>query len=449
VKSWIVQLGYSLVQMMLTKLLLNEKAQAAPNTYYHATRNPFQTFCPLKEHYEADVCIVGGGLTGVSTALDIAQKGYSTLLLESQRIGDGASGRNGGQLVNGFGCSINTLQKCVGHDAAKQLWHMTNDFIDEIDNRIRTYNIKCDRANGYIFAATNPLQMRSLRILQKKLSNDYQYLNTSILEKEDMRSWIKTDLYYGGLIDHKCGQIHPLNYLQGLTLAARTLGVRFFENSKAISLSFGNRLKVQTSGGSVSAKYVVLAGNAHLITSHRQVQRNITSVTSSIAVTAPLPKELVKKLFPGNVAIADCNNILDYYRLTKDRRLIFGAGADFLGSEPDNIEDFIKRRIIRLFPEIKELKLDYAWNGFIASTIKKIPLLSVLNSNVYFAQGFSGHGLALTGLAGKLISEAIAGNSGRFRLLADVKHRAFLPSPLKNTSLRIAKWLRQIEDHIH
>ena len=153
------------MEMMLTKLLLNEKTQAAPNTYYHATRNQFQNFYSLTNHCEADICIIGGGLTGVSTALEMTQKGYSTVLLESQRIGHGASGRNGGQLVNGFGCSINALQKCVGQDAAKQLWHMTNEIIDEIDNRIRTYNIKCDRALGYIFAATSPQQMRSLRNL--------------------------------------------------------------------------------------------------------------------------------------------------------------------------------------------------------------------------------------------------------------------------------------------
>ena len=268
------------------------------------------------------------------------------------------------------------------------------------------------------------------------------------MEKEDVKNWIKTEVYHGGLIDYGCGHIHPLNYLQGLVMAARTLGVRIFENSKAISIGLADRPLVQTNDGSISAKYVVLAGNAHLITSHRQVQRNITRITSSVAVTSPLSEKLSKKLLPGNVAIADCNNILDYYRLTKDRRLIFGAGADFLGREPANIEESIKRRIIRLFPEMKELKMDYAWNGFIASTVRRIPLLGVLNSNIYYAQGFSGHGLALTSLAGKLISEAITGDSARFRLLADVKHKAFFSPPLKNVSLRMAKLLRQIEDHI-
>ena len=396
----------------------------------------------------ADVCIVGGGLTGLSTALILAENGVSVILLESHRLGHGASGRNGGQLINGFSCDLQVLEKSVGKENAKQLWELTNTTIEEIDDRIASYKIKCNRNKGYVFAATNERQMRYLRDLKIKLNEEYGYKQITLLEKPDIQNWINSDLYYGGLLDANCGQMHPLNYLQGLALKAKELGVRIFENSKAISIIHRKAQIVRTSNGLVHATSVLLAGNAYLTPSASLIGNTITPITSSVAVTSPLSTDCIKAILPTPVAVADCNNILDYYRITEDNRLLFGAGANFLGQEVDGIENFIRNRITRVFPQIKEFELHYAWNGFIASTINKLPHIGVINSNIYFAQGFSGHGLAATGLVAKLISEAMMGTPERFNLLAKVKHRTFPPKRLKDITLQLSKVFRQIEDLI-
>ena len=429
-------------------ILLGKKHQTTDFTYYHSTRNPSLLLPQLTNNKETDICVIGGGLTGVSVALNLAEKGHAVILLESQDIGHGASGRNGGQLVHGFSCDMDVIRKQVGYEDSKVFWGMAVEAVDEVDRRIALHKITCSRKLGYIFAATNSTQFRNLKKINKELNNIYNYEETEILEQATLKEWIRTDRYIGGLLDKGSGQLHSLNYLQGLTSAAISAGVQVFEKSEVKHVVTGNNITIQTDLGSVKAKALVLAGNAYLDNLQKTIQKKIVRINSSIGVTTKLSSRQIQKILPGNVAVADCNNVLDYFRVTPDNRLLFGAGANYLGQETKDIEVFIRQRISKLFPQLSDFDIEYAWNGFIAGTRNQIPEIGCIESNIYVAQGFSGHGLALTGLAGILISEKISGLSKRFDMFSRVTHYDMPQPPFRNALLTMVMIINKLQDRI-
>jgi gamma-glutamylputrescine oxidase len=415
-------------------------------TYYHSSSNIAPVFSELIDRHIADVCVIGGGLTGVSTALNLAEKGFSVILLEAHQIGSGASGRNGGQIVNGFSCDMDVISKTLGRQRATILWDLALEAIEEIDRRINMHHILCERKSGYIFAATNTSQMRDLHRIHGKLRNFYNYNKTVLLDQKALKKWVKTDRYAGGLLDYGSGHFHSLNYLYGLTKAANDIGVQIFENSEITKIVRGNELIVNTNFGSVKAKTLVLAGNAYLEGLENTSQQKIIRITSTVGVTTPLSIEQINDILPGATAVADCNNILDYFRITGDQRLLFGAGADYLGRETKNKKQFIRDHILKLFPQLNNINLEFAWDGYIAGTINQLPEIKQLQSNIYIAHGFSGHGLALTGLAGMLISEKISGNSKRFDLFAEISHHNMPQSIIRNPFLMAAMLFKKLKD---
>lgn len=415
-------------------------------TYYHSSSNIAPVFSELIDRHTADVCVIGGGLTGVSTALNLAEKGFSVILLEAHQIGSGASGRNGGQIVHGFSCDMDVISKTLGRQRAIMLWDLALEAIEEIDRRINMHHILCERKSGYIFAATNTSQMRDLHRIHGKLRNFYNYNNTVLLDQKALKKWVKTDRYAGGLLDYGSGHFHSLNYLYGLTKAANDIGVQLFENSEITKIVRGNELIVNTNFGSVKAKTLVLAGNAYLEGLENTSQQKIIRITSTVGVTTPLSIEQINDILPGATAVADCNNILDYFRITGDQRLLFGAGADYLGRETKNKKQFIRDHILKLFPQLNNFNLEFAWDGYIAGTINQLPEIKQLQSNIYIAHGFSGHGLALTGLAGMLISEKISGNSKRFDVFAEISHHNMPQSIIRNPLLMAAMLFKKLKD---
>ena len=302
-------------------------------TYYHASSNSSPIFPELIGEEKTDICIIGGGLTGISSALNLAETGHAVTLVEGMRIGSGASGRNGGQIVQGYSCDIEPMIKTVGQEKSALLWSMAQEAIEEIDRRISLHEISCARQSGYIFAATKNSHFKRLERISEKLKNTFNYEATSVLDQNTIKKWVKTESYVGGLLDYGSGQFHSLKYLHGLTEAAKNIGVQFFENSKAIQISGGDTITIKTAHGSVKAKTLIIAGNAYLRGLEDTLQRKIIRVTSTVGVTTPLSPEQINSVLPGGIPIADCNNILDYFRVTDDKRLLFGAGADYLGRE--------------------------------------------------------------------------------------------------------------------
>jgi gamma-glutamylputrescine oxidase len=427
---------------------MTSNINTSPATYYHATRNAFPASPCLTDTLETDICVIGGGLTGVSTALHLAERGFSVAVLEAQEIGHGASGRNGGQLVSGYSCEMDRIRQEVGIEVSKTFWDMAAEALADVDARVARHAIACDRRSGYFFAAFNRGQMTGLEEMHREWQDLYGYDKTQLVAREHVGEWVGTEAYHGGLADAGGGQIHPLNYLQGLATAAREAGAQLFEHSAAIAIQRGPRPEVRTARGLVRARYLVLAGNAYLGGLVPEMQSRLAPVSSFVGTTTPLDPEVVARIMPADVAVADCNAALDYYRITGDGRLLFGAGAGYAGREPLALRRYLGGRIRAIFPELAGVTLEHAWSGHIGVTVSRIPDFGRLEPSIYHAQGFSGHGVALTGLAGKLMAEAIAGDAERFDMFAAIKHRTFPGGPFRVPALVLAMAYYKLRDRL-
>ena len=420
---------------------------SGPLSWYHATAPAAAPRPALAGTVRARVCVIGGGLTGVSTALHLAERGIDTVLLEAEAIGHGASGRNGGQIVQGFSASMERVEAAVGRADAQALWDLGREAIAAIPDRVRRHAIDCDLRWGYLIAALNRRQLADLRETVETWAG-YGYRGPRIVEGGDLRSVLASDLYVGGMLEPGSGQLHPLAYLLGLARAAETAGARLFERSAAFSIDYGRTVRVTTANGSVEADTLVLAGNAYLGRLVPELRRRLMPVASFIGVTEPLGEERARRLFPQDVAVADCNVALDYFRLTADRRLLFGAGASYSATTPVGLKAWIARRFRRVFPELTDVAVEHAWGGLIGITHNRIPDLGRLAPNVLYAQGYSGQGVALTGLAGALIAETVDGDDSRFRLLEQVRHLPFPGGLLRTPTLVTAMGVLKLKDRL-
>lgn len=419
---------------------------AVPLTWYHATA-PATARPALSGAVRTRVCVIGGGLAGVSTALHLAERGIDTVLLEAEAIGHGASGRNGGQIVQGFSAPMERIEAAVGRAGAQEFWDMGREAIAAIPDRIARHAIDCDLRWGYLIAALNRRQLADLRDTVEQWAG-YGYTGPSIVEGPALRDVLATDHYVGGMLEPGSGQIHPLAYLQGLARAAADAGAPLYEHSAAVDIAFGDTVTVTTTAGEVTADTLVLAGNAYLGRLVPTIRRKLMPVASFVGVTEPLGEERARRLFPQDVAVADCNTALDYFRLTADRRLLFGGGASYSATTPVGLKSWLARRIRRVFPELTDVTVEHAWGGLIGITHNRVPDLGRLRPNVLYAQGFSGQGVALTGLAGTLIAEAIAGDDRRFRLMEKVRHLPFPGGWLRTPTLVAAMAVLKLKDRL-
>jgi gamma-glutamylputrescine oxidase len=380
---------------------------------------------PLAGEARADVCVIGAGITGSSTALHLAERGYSVVLLEAAEVGHGASGRSGGQILPGLGTDIATVERALGRERARQIWAMSREAVQLTAALIERHAIPCDLVWGYLHAAVRPRHVRALRDLHDRLARDYDYRALTWLEGQALREHVVTDAYPGALYDSEGGHLHPLNYTLGLARAAQRAGATLHEHSAALDIRRGRPAQVITAGGCVTADFVVVAANAHLGGLVPELEGRIMPVTNYLIATEPLSEAQASRVLPRNDAVADANFVLDYYRLSAERRLIYGGEVSYDGREPRSLRKRMDARITRLFPVLEGVGIDYRWGGDLAITLDRAPDFGRLGANLYYAQGYSGHGMALAGLAGRLISEAIAGQSERFDGFAAMPHRRF------------------------
>lgn len=400
--------------------------QRTPHTdsYYAKTRNDTVDRPILQEHIEADVCIVGGGFTGLSSALHLAEAGFKVVVLEAARIGFGASGRNGGQLVNSYSRDIDTIEKNYGASVGKTLGDMAFEGGNIIRERIEKYNIDCDYKPGGIFAAFNKKQMHELTE-QKILWERYGHTGLELLDENSIREQINSDAYIGGMLDHTGGHIHPLNLLLGEAAAFESLGGVIYEDSKVIEVVRTETPVVKTEQGQVTAKYVLMAGNAYMAGLIPELAAKSMPCGTQIVTTEVLDESVAKALIPNGYCVEDCNYKLDYYRVTGDNRLLYGGGVTYGGGDPASIQAFIRGRLEKNFPQLKGVKFDFAWGGDFLLTMSRLPQFGQLTPNIYYAQGYSGHGVTTTHLAGRLIAEAMKGHAERFDAFGQLKHFPF------------------------
>jgi gamma-glutamylputrescine oxidase len=400
--------------------------QAHVNSYYAATRNHTADFPVLEELVECDVCVIGAGYTGLSSALFLSEAGYSVTVLEAAKVGFGASGRNGGQLVNSYSRDVDVIEERYGDKTAEVLGSMIFEGADIIRSRIKEYDIKCDYRPGGIFAALNKKQLNGLAE-QKSSWERYGNKNLRMLDAADIKREVGCDNYVGGLLDMQGGHVHPLNLALGEAAAILSLGGKIYEQSAAVEITYGEPITVRTAKGVVRAKYLLIAGNAYLPQDlDNRVTRKSMPCGSQIVVTEPLSERVARSLITNNYCVEDCNYLLDYYRLTADNRLLYGGGVVYGAREPDDIEQLIKPKILKTFPQLKDVKIDYRWTGNFLLTMSRMPQFGRIEKNAYYMQGYSGHGVTCSHLAGKLISEMIRGDAERFDAFASLPHMPML-----------------------
>lgn len=408
-----------------------------PPSWYAVSAETLPPQPMLEEELQADVCVLGAGYVGLSAALELAEAGYRVVVLEAERIGWGASGRNGGQVIFGFGCAEAKLETLLGREDARHLFDWSLEGVRLIEARRARHAIDCDWREGHLHAAIKPRQVRELQAWRRELEERYGY-PLPWWDRDQLRAQLDTERYLGGVYDPRMGHLHPLKYVLGLARAAQAAGVRIHEGSRVLGIEHGTRPLLRTARGAVRCDFVVLAGNALVKGVAPQLDRKIMPVGTYIGATVPLGEDRAQALIRNGMAVADVNWALDYFRLSRDHRLLFGGRASYSNFEPPNLRWVMNRRMRKIFPQLAEVPFEYVWGGTIDISFNRAPHWGRIGANVYFAQGFSGHGVAASGLAGRVIAEAIRGQSQRLDVFARIPHRDFPGGRALRTPLLVA-----------
>ena len=396
------------------------------DSYYAASAHPAPDRPTLAGSIGCDVCVVGGGIAGCSAALHLAERGYDVVLLEEHRIGWGSSGRSGAQAIHGVAAGQAKLERLIGPQAARAVWDVSVEGLALMRELIARHHIDCDSAEGHMLAAIKPRHERELQVELEQLQTKYGYRSVRYMPREEVCSTLATQRYTAALYDSNSGHLHPLNYTLGLAAAAESRGIRLFEGTRAVSFTHaGPQVRVRTPEGEVHARYLVLCGNVYMGDTAPALASKIMAVGTYIIATEPLGAPLARKLIANNAAVSDMNWVLDYFRLSADHRLLFGGRVNYSGLASFDAPGATRERMLRVFPQLAQLRAAYSWGGHVDITMNRAPHFGRLAANVYFLQGFSGQGIALTGIAGKLVAQAVAGTAERFDVFAKIPHRDF------------------------
>ncbi|WP_424931304.1 NAD(P)/FAD-dependent oxidoreductase [Amaricoccus macauensis] len=392
---------------------------AYPGSYYAASANPAPMRPELQGDNRAEVCIVGGGYSGLSAAIELAERGHSVTLLEGARIGWGASGRNGGQIVNGLNAGLDLIEARYGRETADFVGTVVQAGNELIRHRIRKYDISCDLKEGNIFTAFTAAHMRGLEAKQA-LWRRHGHDNFEILDRDALRQHVASDVYAGGMLDRSGAHLHPLNLALGEAAAFESLGGTIHEMSRVIAIEDpGGQPVVRTEKGILRPDVLILAGNAYLGHVVPELENRIMPFSTQIIATEPLG-DRGRALLPTDMCVEDVRYILDYYRLSADGRLLFGGGTVYGGTDPSDIRAKLVPNLEKIFPSLKGVAVDYAWSGNCAISFSRLPQMGRLGSRTYFAQGYSGHGVVGSHLYGQIIAQAVDGDCSRFDVFEKV-----------------------------
>ena len=407
-------------------MAFEQTAQLTGNNYYTATAPNAPAFPALHGDIDADVCVVGGGLSGLSAALELAQRGFSVALLESRKIAWAASGRNGGQVIVGFSCGNEIFEQQLGPADARRAWDISVEAATLLYQRMNQLNIDCEFTPGWLLLAARKSHVAHLREWHEELTNKYGYgEHVDYIPPADIGKWTSSKHYFGAVYDRYSGHIHPRKYALGLAQACVDAGVKIFEDSHASSITRGAQPLVRSPNGTVRSRFVVLATNVFSGDLARELDTRIMPVGGTVFATEPLERSLAESLIRHRAAVCDSNFLLDYYRVTKDNRMLWGGGSTYAKHDDVNRVESLRQKMIARYPELAQAKIDYSWGGMVDISLSRAPDFNRLADNIYYLQGFSGQGLALSGMAGKLAAEAIAGQAERFDVFARLKHRPF------------------------
>lgn len=417
------------------------------NSYYAATANPAGPFSRLEGEIDVDVAIIGGGFTGIATAVELAERGVRVAVLEANRIGWGASGRNGGQVtgsLSGDKAMEKQFRRKLGDDAADFVWNLRWRGQDIIKNRVAKYGIRCDLKHGHMQTAYQPSHIAELEDMYRTACRHGMGDEVEMVYGADLRAHVGTDIYHAGLINRRNMHLHSLNLCLGEADAARSLGAQIFTDSPVEKIIYGERPQLVTARGRVRASKVMLAGNGYHHLAPGRLSGLLFPATLGIVATEQLPEDVARSILPQDFAVYDTRFVLDYYRLTADRRLLFGSGTNYKGTASDDIGAPMLPAIRKTFPQLSGVKIDFAWEGQDGITINRIPQLGNVTPNVFYAQGYSGHGIATSHIIGEIMAAAITGDSRDFDVFASARHWRFpVGRYLGNRALAVGMWYFQ------
>ncbi|AVO39457.1 NAD(P)/FAD-dependent oxidoreductase [Pukyongiella litopenaei] len=397
----------------------NDRQGEYPASWYTATATALDPFPPLRGETRADVCVIGGGYTGLSAALHLAEAGLDVVLLEAQRVGFGASGRNGGQLGSGQRMTQDGLEKLAGDADAARLWDLAEDAKTLVKSLVARHRIACDLKPGVAWTGFSARETVDLHRYAGHLADRYGYDRIELLDRDAMQALCPSPAYAGGILDMGAGHLHPLNFALGLARAARDAGVRIFEGAEVHHIARGQPLVIQTGQGRVVADHAILACNGYMSGLDRAVAARVMPINNFIAATEPLGSE-VARVLTRDVAVADSKFVVNYFRLSADGRLLFGGGESYGYRFPSDIAALVRKPMTEIFPHLREARIDYAWGGTLAITMKRMPYLARLGPNLLSASGYSGHGVGTATHAGQLMALAIQGETDGFDTMARI-----------------------------
>jgi gamma-glutamylputrescine oxidase len=400
-------------------------SSAYPQSYYAATAVGVHEHPKLQGALRADVCVIGGGFTGLSAALNLAEQGFDVILLEAERIGFGASGRNGGLIGSGQRKDVIEMEEQFGLERSRQFWQFAEAAKTEIRERVEKHAIDCDLQYGQIEGVHKKSYIGMAEETAAALAERYDYPYARALSRDETYALVATEDYLEGLQDDQAMAIHPLNYALGLARAARDAGVRIFENSRVLNYTRSDPALVNTAQGSVEASFVVLGCNGYLGKLEPRVAGKIMPINNFVIATEPLGEERARKVINGRFGVHDTRFVVNYFRMSKDHRLLFGGGENYRAGFPKDIASFVRPHMLELFPQLRDAKIDYAWGGTLSVTVNRLPHIGRLEPNLFFGQGYSGHGISTANFAGKIIAEAISGTAGRFDVFASLPTHTF------------------------
>ena len=404
-------------------LYSNDTKGAFPRSWYAATAHERTPAPQLRGDAAADICVVGGGFTGLSAALHLAERGYSVALIEAHRVGFGASGRNGGQLGSGQRVEQTDLEKMVGDAEARKLWELAENAKDLVKQLISKHNIDCDLKPGIAHATFSASETAHEHAYVEHLQSRYGYDQITALSEEALSAVCPSPRYKGGSLDMGAAHLHPLNYALGLARACEKAGVTFYENTHVHHIEDGAKVTVRCDTGRVLADHVILAANGYLGGLNRRVAGRVMPINNFIAATEPLGEDAARVL-TKDIAVADSKFVVNYFRLSSDNRLLFGGGESYGYKFPD-IDKTVRKPMIDIYPHLKDIRFDYTWGGTLAITMKRLPYLARLAPNILSASGYSGHGVGTATQAGKLMADAIAGEATGFDTMARIPNTPF------------------------
>ena len=408
-------------------LYSNDKAGEYPDSYYFSSANEIPEHPKLQGAVTADVCVIGAGFTGLSAALHLAKTGYSVVLLDAHRVGWGASGRNGGQLGSDMRSGQDTLESQYGKDEARALWNIAQDANALCRELISEHAIDCDLTDGIIHADHRERYLKETREYTEKLQTEYAYDKIRYLEKDEIRQQVGSESYHGGSLDMGAAHIHPLNYALGLAKAAAETGVTIYQESPVLNYtqSASDKVIIKTADGEVHAKHTLLACNGYLDKLNKKVASRVMPINNYIIATEPLSDELASHLIRDNHAVADSRFVVNYFRLSADKRMLFGGGENYSFQFPTDIKTFVRKHMLAIYPQLDNTKLEYGWGGTLAITVSRMPYFAKVSENVLSASGYSGHGVAMATMAGKIMADMIDGKMANFDTMAGLKTYPF------------------------